>query len=87
MTKFDQKKPCNTIEFLTQDNDNANGNKPWKGDHCKDRKNQPWQCVRWLIINHPDDIKLLDKQGRRNVFTTGQAKLDPEDYAIKCVGR
>ena len=28
----------------------------------------------------------LDSQGRRNVFTTGQAKLDPEDYAIKCVG-
>ena len=25
-------------------------------------------------------------QGRRNVFTTGQAKLDPEDYAIKWVG-
>ena len=23
-------------------------------------------------------------QGQRN-FTTGQAKLDPEDYAIKCV--
>ena len=25
-------------------------------------------------------------QGRRNVFTTGLAKLDHEDYAIKCVG-
>ena len=25
-------------------------------------------------------------QGRRNVFTTGQAKVDPEDYAIKHVG-
>ena len=25
-------------------------------------------------------------QGQRNVFTTGQVKLDPEDYAIKCVG-
>ena len=25
-------------------------------------------------------------QGRRNVFTTGPAKLDHEDYAIKCVG-
>ena len=25
-------------------------------------------------------------QGQSNVFTTGQAKLDPEDYAIKCVG-
>ena len=25
-------------------------------------------------------------QGRRNVFTTRQAKFDHEDYAIKCVG-
>ena len=25
-------------------------------------------------------------QGWRNVFITGQAKLDPEDYAIKCMG-
>ena len=25
-------------------------------------------------------------QGRWNVFTTGPAKLDHEDYAIKCVG-
>ena len=25
-------------------------------------------------------------QGRRNVFTTGPAKLVHEDYAIKCVG-
>ena len=25
-------------------------------------------------------------QGRRNVFTTGPAKLDHEDYTIKCVG-
>ena len=25
-------------------------------------------------------------QGQRNVFTTGPAKLDYEDYAIKCVG-
>ena len=25
-------------------------------------------------------------QGRQNVFTTGPAKLDHEDYAIKCVG-
>ena len=25
-------------------------------------------------------------QGRRNVFTTSPAKLDHEDYAIKCVG-
>ena len=25
-------------------------------------------------------------QGQRNVFTTGPAKLDHEDYAIKCVG-
>ena len=26
------------------------------------------------------------QRGRRNVFTTGLAKLDHEDYAIKCVG-
>ena len=26
-----------------------------------------------------------DLQGRRNVFITGQAKLDHEDYAIKCM--
>ena len=26
------------------------------------------------------------KQGQRNVFITGEAKLDPEEYAIKCVG-
>ena len=25
-------------------------------------------------------------QDQRNVFTTCQAKLDPEGYAIKCVG-
>ena len=25
-------------------------------------------------------------QDRRNVFTTGLAKLDHDDYAIKCVG-
>ena len=25
-------------------------------------------------------------QDQRNVFTTGPAKLDHEDYAIKCVG-
>ena len=25
-------------------------------------------------------------QGQRNVFKTDQAKLDPEDYAIKCMG-
>ena len=25
-------------------------------------------------------------QGQRNVFITGQAKFDPEDYAIKCMG-
>ena len=26
------------------------------------------------------------EHGQRTVFTTGQAKLDSEDYAIKCVG-
>ena len=25
-------------------------------------------------------------RARGNVFITGEAKLDPEDYAIKCVG-
>ena len=25
-------------------------------------------------------------QGRRNVFTTGPAKLHTKDYAIKCMG-
>ena len=29
---------------------------------------------------------ILIDQGRRNVFTTGPAKLDYEDYAIKCMG-
>ena len=29
---------------------------------------------------------LIMFQGQRNVLTTGQAKLDHEDYAIKCVG-
>ena len=29
---------------------------------------------------------VLNMQGQRNVFTTGPAKLDHEDYAIKCVG-
>ena len=28
----------------------------------------------------------LPSQGWRNVFTTGPAKSDHEDYAIKCVG-
>ena len=32
-----------------------------------------YDCI--ININH-----------RRNVFTTGPAKLDREDYAIKCVG-
>ena len=30
--------------------------------------------------------KIATKQGRRNVFITAPAKLDHEDYAIKCVG-
>ena len=28
----------------------------------------------------------VSSQGQRNVFTTDPAKLDHEDYAIKCVG-
>ena len=28
----------------------------------------------------------MTNQGWRNVFTTGPAKLDPKDYAIKCMG-
>ena len=28
----------------------------------------------------------LAQQGRRNVFTTGPAKFDSKDYAIKCMG-
>ena len=26
------------------------------------------------------------QQGRRKLFITGQAKLNPEDYSIKCIG-
>ena len=38
---------------------------------------------------NPDNnfiITLNIAQGWRNVFTTGPAKLDHEDYAIKCMG-
>ena len=37
------------------------------------------QLFTHIRLSHPH-------QGQRNVFTTGQAKLDPENYAIKCVG-
>ena len=44
------------------------------------------------IVGKYDKLHLICKhfptnlQGRRNVFITAQAKLDHEDYAIKCVG-
>ena len=31
------------------------------------------------------DLNLYE-QGHRKVFTTGQAKINPEHYVIKCVG-
>ena len=37
-------------------------------------------CVYMSVCVH------AHMQGRRNVFTTGPAKLDHEDYAIKCIG-
>ena len=37
------------------------------------------QLFTHIQLSHPH-------QGQRNVFTTDQAKLHPEDYAIKCVG-
>ena len=31
-------------------------------------------------------IAVNDIQGNSKVFTTGQARVNPEDYVIKCVG-
>ena len=55
------------------------------------------EMINWRIVNklekdnemykaELDNAKDLIKQGQRNVFTTGPTKLDPKDYAIKCVG-
>ena len=39
------------------------------------------------VIISNNYIKLVYMhQGRRKLFITGQAKLNPEDYSIKCVG-
>ena len=35
---------------------------------------------------HYDCEEDITMQGQRNAFTTGPAKLNHEDYAIKCVG-
>ena len=40
----------------------------------------------WNLQTGPGSRIMIMIQGRRNVFTTGQAKLDHEDYAIKFVG-
>ena len=37
-----------------------------------------------MTVMHTDIY--IHIQGQRNVFITGPAKLDHEDYAIKCVG-
>ena len=39
---------------------------------------------RYIAVSQITSV--LPLQGQRNVFTTGPAKLDHEDYAIKCVG-
>ena len=33
-----------------------------------------------------DDGGGMGEQGRSKVFTTGQARFNPEQYVIKCVG-
>ena len=43
---------------------------------------RPWE----QSINTVKMTYFLEQQGQGNVFITGQAKLDTEDYAIKCVG-
>ena len=42
------------------------------------------KVTSYIFKNLPKIIFLI--RGRRNVFTTGQAKLDAKDYAIKCTG-
>ena len=42
--------------------------------------------IKFFILLEENQQRLLHYQGWRNVFTTGPAKLDYEEYAIKCVG-
>ena len=41
----------------------------------------PFPAFRWLVSSN-----IHYYRGRRKLFTTGQAKLDPEHYSIKCMG-
>ena len=44
------------------------------------------QKYLWCKKVQPSKVESYLEQDRRNVFRTGPAKLDPKDYAIKCVG-
>ena len=40
----------------------------------------------FMFTNNIIPVKACRCQGRSKVFTTGQARIEPQHYVIKCVG-
>ena len=56
--------------------------------HCKLQltKDKDYVSVVYIIIAVVHMPMMKSYQGQRKLFITGQAKLNPEQYSIKCIG-